>query len=82
LPALGIDLSDVSGTLEVEVGGAAFAGVGVRGDIGVAIDTQGNVAIVLGAGGGDYAAVGVNRIGPFVGVTNAPLVSALVGRSV
>ena len=69
-------------TVQVEVGGSAFFGVGIRGDISLAVDGRGNSGIMVGFGGGGYTAVGFNRVGPFITITDAPSITHLEGNSV
>jgi hypothetical protein len=74
-----LDLGD--GTIQIGLGGNIFAGIGVRADIGIAIDFKGNIALVGTAGGGGYAAAG-GGIGPYLTTTNAPTVHYLQGPNV
>ena len=70
------------GTVSIGLGGAIFGGLGARGGAELAFDTQGNVALFAGGGGGGYLGVGFNNVGPNVKITNAPTVDKLKGWSV
>ncbi len=74
LEAAGIDLTFRGGLT-----GIAGAGPAVRGSLTIAVDTDGNIAVLYGGGGGG-ATPGANG-GLFIGVTNAPI-EALDGTSV
>ncbi len=59
----------------------AARALGIRGDIGIAIDFKGNMAVVATGGGGGYAGVG-GGVGGYLTVTNAPCVNYLEGPNV
>ena len=69
-------------TISIGFGGAVFAAIGLRGGATIAFDGEGNIAVLAGGGGGGYAAVGFNSVGPNVMITNAPTVDKLEGFSV
>jgi hypothetical protein len=69
-------------TIQVGVGGAVFAGTGLRGDISLALDGKGNLGIFAGLGSGGWTAGGINRLCPFITHTNAPSIDKLTGYSV
>jgi hypothetical protein len=69
------------GTLQFGGAGNLFLGAGIRGDIGVAMDFKGNIAILGSYGGGGYSAAG-GGVGGYFTVTNAPSVNHLEGPSV
>jgi DMSO/TMAO reductase YedYZ molybdopterin-dependent catalytic subunit len=72
----------LQGTYQAGVGGSAFLGVGVRADLSVAMDNEGDLALLFGIGGGGYTSAGYNKVGPFFTKTNAPSVDNLSGWSV
>jgi RHS repeat-associated protein len=75
-----LDLGD--GTIQFGLGTNGFtSAVGIKGDIGVAIDFKGNVAIIGTGGGGGYIGVG-GGVGAYLTVTNAPSVPYLQGPNV
>jgi hypothetical protein len=69
------------GTIQMGYGFSLFAGAGIRGDIGVAMDFKGNIAIVGTFGGGGYNAIG-GGAGGYLTVTDAPSVEYLEGPNV
>lgn len=66
LEAAGIDLTFRGG-----LSGVAGAGPAARGSVTIAVDDDGNIALLYGGGGGG-ATPGANG-GVYVGVTNAPI---------
>jgi hypothetical protein len=74
-----IDFGD--GTIQYGYGIVGFYGVGIRGDIAIAIDFKGSIALIVTGGGGGYAAAG-GGVGPYLAVTNAPSVAYLNGNNV
>ena len=75
-------LWDGGGTISLGVGGQVFSPMGgVRGDIDLAIDGEGNVALQATGGGGGYIGLGVSNLGPSLTKTNAPNVDSLNGAS-
>jgi len=69
------------GTIQIGLGINGFMGPGIRGDVAVAIDFKGNVALLATGGGGGYTAAG-GGFGPYLAVTNAPSVEYLRGNDV
>ncbi|WP_423224225.1 RHS repeat-associated core domain-containing protein [Candidatus Amarolinea aalborgensis] len=69
-------------TISIGLGGAIFAALGLRGGATIALDGQGNVAVLAGGGAGGYSAVGFNSLGPNLMITTAPTVDKLKGFSV
>ena len=76
--------SDPTGhwTISIGLGGAVFAALGLRGGATIALDDQGNVAVLAGGGAGGYTAAGFNSIGPNLMITTAPTVDKLKGFSI
>ncbi len=75
-------LWDNGGTISLGGGGQIFSPIlGVRGDIDIAIDGKGNVALQATGGGGGYLGLGVSNFGPSITITNAPDVKSLNGAS-
>jgi RHS repeat-associated protein len=68
-------------TIGITVGGLGFFGTGVRGSLTFAFDSQGEVALLHGEGGGGSTGVALS-IGPGIVVTSAPTVYDLRGDSV
>ena len=58
-----------------------ISGVGLRGDIGIAMDFKGNIAIIRTGGAGAYIGAG-GGVGGYLTVTNAPSVEYLEGPNV
>lgn len=61
---------------------SGFLGAGVRGDVSFIVDGRGNLGFAVDIGGGGYNAVGFNRFGPFLTITNAPSIEKVQGWSV
>jgi hypothetical protein len=74
-----LDLGD--GTIQIGLGINGFIGPGMRGDVAVAMDFKGNLALLATGGGGGYTAAG-GGVGPYLAVTNAPSVEYLRGKNV
>lgn len=65
-------------TFGVFLGGTGFALLGVRGDIGIVIDDEFNVGLLVGAGGGGYTAAG-GSAGFGIQITSVPTIQDLKG---
>jgi hypothetical protein len=75
-----LDLGD--GTIQIGVGMNGFiSGLGIRGDLSIALDFKGNIALLGNGGGGGYIGAG-GGIGTFLSITNAPSVDYLEGNNV
>lgn len=68
-------------TFGVFLGGTGFALLGVRGDIGIVIDDEFNVGLLVGAGGGGYTAAG-GSAGFGIQITSVPTIQDLKGWAV
>jgi RHS repeat-associated protein len=71
-----------SWTFAFGFGGAGFVGAGIRGGVSLAIDSSGNMGAFFGTGGGGFTSWGINKVGPFITVTNAPSIEYLKNWSV
>jgi hypothetical protein len=67
------------GTVQVGLGINGFSGPGLRGDVAIALDFKGNVAVLATGGGGGYTAAG-GGAGGYFAITNAPNVKYLEGN--
>jgi hypothetical protein len=71
-----------NGTIQVGFNVNGFvSGLGIRGDLGVAMDFRGNIAVIATGGGGGYFGTG-GGVGGYLTVTNAPSVNYLAGPNV
>ena len=75
-------LWDGGGTVSVGLGGAIFTPMyGLRGEVDISVDGQGNVALQVTGGAGGYLGLGVSNVGPSLTITDAPTVDSLTGVS-
>jgi RHS repeat-associated protein len=71
----------IIGTVAFNLGASGWVGAGGRLEGSIALDSQGNVAVLRSTGGGMYAGTGVSA-SPSGTITNAPSVDDLAGKSV
>ncbi len=70
-----------NGTIQLGFGINGFRWPGVRGDLAIALDFKGNLALLATGGAGGYTAAG-GGLGPYFATTDAPSVHYLEGNNV